>query len=224
MLIMANQYIEIFLFLDPLGRRCNSARKIVKQFRLERPEKVKIRVIPMVNSRRVYGHARKKTLDNNARFVDKNNNLLANTYNACLAIHASAMQGRKKSHEYLTMLQEHVVEARIDFSNELAFEVAQKVGLDMEMFEEDFKSDLTKKIYRKNLRIASDMGVISTPSTVVYPHGEHTEGIRLGEEMEKEILHSICGIEEIKQVDDSEEIIEEVKQELKNIINLNTTV
>ena len=59
---MANQYIEIFLFLDPLGRRCNSARKIVKQFGLERPEKVKVRVIPMVNSRRVYGHARKKRL------------------------------------------------------------------------------------------------------------------------------------------------------------------
>ena len=31
-------------------------------------------------------------------------------------------------------------------------------------------------------------------------------------------------IEDIKQVDDGEEIIEEVKQELKNIINLNTTV
>ncbi len=217
---MANQYIEIFLFLDPLGRRCNDARKIIKQFRLERPEKINLRVIPMVNSRRVYGHARKRSRENNVRFVDKNNQLLANTYNACLAIHASAMQGKKKSHEFLTALQEHVVEARIDFSNDLALQVAEEIGLDLEMFKEDFKSDLTKKVYRKNLRIASDMGVTNTPSTVVYKDGHLDEGVRLGEEMEREILHSICGLKELEEVEDGEEIQEEVKHEIKSIIHL----
>jgi predicted DsbA family dithiol-disulfide isomerase len=218
---MAKQYIEIFLFLDPLGRRCNSARKIIKQFRAERPEKIKLRVIPMVNFKRVYGHARKNRGQNRASIVERNNHFSRNTYNACLAFHASAMQGKNKAHEFLTLLQENVVEQHIDFSEALAFEVAEKIHLDMEMFEEDYHSELTKKVYRKNLKIASDMKIVGTPSCVIYKDGKHEESIRLGEEIEREILHSICGLEELQNVNRGEEIQEEVAEELENVFNLN---
>lgn len=218
---MTSQFIEIFLFLDPLGRRCNSARKIIKQFRSERPEKVKLRIIPIVNFKRVYGHTRKKAGQNRASLVERNNQFSANTYQACLAFHASAMQGKNKAHEYLTALQENVVEGRVDFSEELAFRVANEVNLDMDMFTEDYNSELTKKIYRKNLKLASDMKITGTPSCVIYKDGKHEDAVRLGEEIEREILHSICGLDEILHVDDGEEIQEEVKEELENVFNLN---
>lgn len=218
---MTSQYIEVFLFLDPLGRRCNSARKIIKQFRTERPEKIKLRVIPMVNFKRVYGHARKNIGQNRASVVERNNHFSTNTYNACLAFHASAMQGKNKAHKFLGRLQEKVVEQHIDFSEELVFAIAEETNLDMEMFEEDYHSELTKKVYRKNLKIASDMKIVGTPSCVIYKDGKHEESIRLGEEIEREILHSICGLEELQHIDHGEEIQEEVEQELENVFNLN---
>lgn len=223
MLIMTDQYIEIFLYLDPLGRRCNSARKIISKFRTERPETIKLRVIPMVNFKRVFGHARKRTSSNRATFVDSNNRYSTNTYQACLAFHASAMQGKNKSHQFLTTLQETVVEGRTEFFEDLIYEVASKIGLDVEMFIEDYKSDLVRKIYRKSLGIAADMDITSTPSCVIYKDGLHEEAIRLGEEIEREILHTICGLEEIKEVEHGIEIHEEVKEELSNVFNLNLT-
>ena len=222
-LMMTDQYIEIFLYLDPLGKRCNSARKIIKKFRSERPETIKLRVIPMVNFKRVFGHARKKTANNRATFVERNNQYSTNTYQASLAFHASAMQGKNKSHEFLTALQETIVEGRQDFVEELIYEVAEKVNLDVEMFREDYQSDLVRKIYRKSLKLASDMDITGTPSCVIYRDGEQEEALRLGEEIEREILHSICGLEAIKEVEQGEEIHEEVKEELSNVFNLNLT-
>lgn len=217
---MSNQYIEIFLYLDPLGKRCNSARKIIKKFREERPENVKIRVVPMVNFKRVYGHTRKRLGEDRTSFVERNNRFSTNTYQACLAFHASAMQGKKKANEFLTVLQEEVVESRVDFSEDLIFALADRINLDMDSFREDYSSELVRRIYRKSLNLAAEMNVTGTPSAVVYKDGVHDEAVRLGEEMEREILHSICGLKEITEIDNGEEIIEEVKEELSNILNL----
>lgn len=219
--IMTTQNIEIFLYIDPLGKRCNSVRKVISNFRTERPEKIKLRVIPMVNFKRVYGHARKRTNHDRATFADHNNSFSTNTYQACLAFHASAMQGKNNSHQFLTVLQEYVVENRIDFSEDLIYVVAEQIGLDMESFKEDYKSELVRKIYHKSLRLAADMQITGTPSCVIYKDGLHEDALRLGEEIEREILHTICGLEEIKEVEYGEEIHEEVKQELNNVFDLN---
>ena len=133
------------------------------------------------------------------------------------------MQGKNKSHQFLTTLQEAVVEGRTDFFEDLIYEVAGDIGLDVEMFKEDYKSDLVRKIYRKSLGIAADMDITSTPSCVIYKDGLHEEAVRLGEEIEREILHTICGLEAIKDVVDGEEIHQEVKEELSNVFNLNLT-
>lgn len=218
---MTNQFIEIFLFIDPMGRRCNNARKVIEQFRSERPETIKLRVVPMVNFKRVYGHNRNHSSANRVSFVDRNNQLLANTYRACLGFHASSMQGKNKAHKFLTALQRYVVEGRINFSEELAFQIAEEIGLDVDMFADDIDSDLAKKIYRKNLNLATEMEITETPSCVIYKDEMHEEAIRLGEEMEREILHSICGLDGILEIDDGEEIHEEVEEELQNVFNLN---
>ena len=91
------------------------------------------------------------------------------------------------------------------------------------MFREDYQSDLVRKIYRKSLKLASDMDITGTPSCVIYRDGEQEEALRLGEEIEREILHSICGLEAIKEVEQGEQIHEEVKEELSNVFNLNLT-
>jgi len=218
---MTSQFIEIFFFTDPLGKHCNNARKTIKKFRSERPEKIKLRVIPIVDFKRVYGHTRKMIKKTRESFVDSNNRFSTNTYQACLGFHAGSMQGKNKAHDYLALLQERVVEDKLDFSEDLSFEIAKEVGLDMDMFKDDYESELTKKVYRKNLRLASEMKIMGTPSCVVFKDGQHEEALRLDDNIENEILHSVCGLEDLQVSDKGEDIHEEVEEELENVFNLN---
>ena len=195
MLIMSSQLIEIFLFVDPLGKKCNNVRKIISNFKTERPERIKLRVIPMVNFNKVYRHTRRQSVSSHSSIVDQNNQFSTNTYQACLAFHASAMQGKNKAHKFLTVLQEQVVEEGFSYTEDLMYDIVRNIGLDVEMFTEDYGSELTKKIYKKNLKLAAEMKVKSTPSCVIFKDDDDEEAIRLNKEIENEMLHSICGAE-----------------------------
>ena len=155
---METKLIEIYLFIDPLGRRCNNARKTINKFRKDHIENVRLRVIPIVNAKKVLDSARKNKLKNLHSIVDKNNQLAKNTYQACLAFHASTMQGNRVGYEFLSELQLAVVENEQPFTDELVFGIAEDMeNLDLEMFTEDYASDLAKNIYQRNLKLAAEM-------------------------------------------------------------------
>lgn len=215
--MMSSQLIEIFLFIDPLGKRCNNVRKIISNFKTERPEKIKLRVIPMVNFSKVYRHTRRQSAQSSSSMVDQNNQFSANTYQACLAFHASAMQGKSMAHKFLAVLQEQVVEEGLPYSEELMYSIVRNIGLDVEMFTEDYESEFTKKIYKKNLDLAADMKVKTTPSLVLFKDNNNDEAFRLNKKIENEMLHSICGIENsLKPKQDTEEDVG--KKSAHNII------
>lgn len=190
---MISQVIEIFLFVDPLGKRCNNVRKVISNFKTERPEEIKLRVIPMVNFNKVYRHTKRQSLQSHISMTDQNNKFSNNTYQACLAFHASAMQGKKMAHKFLAVLQEQVVEEGFSYSEELMYNIVRNIGLDVDTFKEDYNSEFTKKIYRKNLNLAGEMQVKTTPSLVIY-RGDN-DAVRLNKKIENEMLHSICGFE-----------------------------
>ncbi|HLS71883.1 MAG TPA: DsbA family protein, partial [Chitinophagaceae bacterium] len=152
-------------------------------------------------------HTRRQSISLDSSIVDQNNQFSNNTYQACLAFHASAMQGKKMAHKFLEVLQEQVVEEGLPYTDELMYSIVKNIGLDVEMFKEDYESELTKKIYKKNLNIAAEMKVKSTPSCVVFKDDDEAEAVRLNKEIEKEILHSLCGIENSlkPKADDDEE-------------------
>src|SRR5699024_5159090 len=105
------------------------------------------------------------------------------------------MQGKNMAHKFLTVLQEQVVEEGFSYSEDLMYSIVKNIGLDVEMFTEDYESKLTEKIYKKNLNIAAEMKVKSTPSCVIFKDDDEEEAIRLNKEIEKEILHTLCGID-----------------------------
>lgn len=212
---MKTELIEIYLFVDPLGRRCNSARKIINQFSEDHIGKIKLRVIPIVNAKKVLGYARKNKQTKLDSFVDKNNRLSTNTYQACLAFHASTMQGKKAGHRFLTELQSAVVENDQPFSEDLVFDIVEELkALDSEMFTEDYRSDLAKNIYQRNLRLAAEMKIIKTPSCVIIKNGAESEAIRVDQEIENELLHAICGLKEVSVIEDNPQ-----EKIINNILN-----
>lgn len=195
---MSKQLIEIYLFVDPLGKKCNNARKITNEFRENHIDKVKLRVIPIVNSKKVLGYTHKANKTKFTSFVDKNNRFSTNTYHACLAFHASTMQGKKAGYNFLAALQSAVVEEDEGFSDELVYDIAEDMdSLDLEMFTEDYNSDLAKNIYHRNLKLASEMNITKTPSCVIFKNGSESEAIRVDSEIEKALLHTICGLDKV---------------------------
>lgn len=218
---MSNEIVEIFLFIDPLGKRCNNARKMVKKLREEQIDRIRVRVIPMVNSKKVFGYTRKQVKSEIDCFVARNNYYSANTYQASLAFYASTMQGRKFGDKLLSALQYAVVEEKQDYSEGLVFKIAEKMeSFDLEMFKEDYESELARNIYRKNLKLAAEMNVQKTPSCVIFKNGTNKEAIRLDKEIESKILRAICNINDTGPLKDKDQKINE-KKVIQNILNLN---
>lgn len=218
---MSNEIVEIFLFIDPLGKRCNNARKLVKKLREEQMDRIRVRVIPMVNAKKVFGYARKQVKSEIDCFVARNNHYSTNTYQASLAFYASTMQGKKFGDQLLSALQYAVVEEQQDYSESLVFKIAEKmVAFDLEMFKEDYQSELVRDIYRKNLTLASEMKVKKTPSCVIFKNGTENEAIRLDKEIEGKILRAICEVNEAGPVEDRNKKNED-SNSLQNILNLN---
>lgn len=220
-LLMSNDIVEIFLFIDPLGKRCNNARKMVKKLREEQIDRIRVRVIPMVNTKKVFGYARKQVKSEIECFVARNNHYSTNTYQASLAFYASTMQGRKYGDKLLSALQYAVVEEKQDYSESLVFKIAEKMeSFDLEMFKEDYQSELAKNIYRRNLMLAAEMNVNKTPSCVIFKNGTENEAIRLDKEIESKILRAICDINEAGPLKDEDHENNENKV-IQNILNLN---
>ncbi len=220
---METKLVEIYLFVDPLGRRCNSARKIINRFREDHMEKIKLRIIPIVNAKKVLGYARKNQLKKLDSFVDKNNRLSTNTYQACLAFHASTMQGKKTGHEFLTELQSAVVENQEPFTEKLVFGIAEDMEtLDLEMFKEDYRSDFAKSIYQRNLKLAAEMNIQKTPSCVIIKNGVESDAIRVDREIEDELLHAICGLDKVTVANAIDSNHSQEEKIISNILNFSS--
>lgn len=199
---MSKKLIEIYLFVDPLGKKCNNARKTINKFREDHVDDIKLRIIPIVNSKKVLGYSRKDKQPQLTSFVEKNNRFSTNTYHACLAFHASTMQGKKTGHQFLSDLQAAVVEEKEPFSEDLVYTIAEDIhSLDEEMFIEDYNSDLTKNIYHRNLKLAAEMNITKTPSCVIIKNNEESEEIRVDKEIEGELLHAVCGLNDVSVMD-----------------------
>ena len=97
-----NDIIEVFLFVNPLGRTCYESEKLVEAFSAERDEKVKVRFVPILNIRSI-GNLVKGNYDSS---LSNRNQLYTDSYNASLAFQAASMQGRKKGRNDLNVVYE----------------------------------------------------------------------------------------------------------------------
>jgi len=182
--------IEIFLFVNPLGDDCYESGKTIISFANERKEKVNIRFIPYINFRIInnqlnHNLSRKKTLEIR--------NLLFNqSYDTSLAFHAASMQGKKKGNQFFLNLQQQLFDYNKELTNELIISTAYDLNLDMEMFLEDWDSDLAKQAFSKNQKLAHEMSITDTPTCVVNYEFNSEHAYRIESTIEKKILHKLC--------------------------------
>ncbi|MEY8445407.1 ClpXP adapter SpxH family protein [Enterococcus ratti] len=200
--------IEIYLFVNPLGKNCFKLEQQLLQFIEEEygkrsKEKMQFRFLPLVNLRTigdVMQHNRISQKNLAAR-----NHLFSTTYSAALDCKAAQFQGKKKGRQFLFKLQEAVGCHKIPYSSELAETLFAQVGGDIAMFKEDRQSEFVKEVFFSDQKIAREMGITKHPSAVVYNYScEYDFGVLV------EGTHTIRKIKELcKAKNDSYQIFDD---------------
>ncbi|MFL2117462.1 DsbA family protein [Marinilactibacillus psychrotolerans] len=185
-----NNVIELFLFINPLGTNSFDAEETVEAFSKEREEKVKISFIPLLN----FNSVKKQLISekNGLTSIENRNKMYTDSFNASLAFAAASMQGKKKARKFLMTLQKNIIENNNTFSKSLVLKSAQAAKLDIEMFEEDFNSDLVKTAFTKDQKLAQEMSVQDTLACVLFTGTGEKYGYRVDSILSKQLLHGLC--------------------------------
>ncbi|API89119.1 hypothetical protein BKP56_07565 [Marinilactibacillus sp. 15R] len=185
-----NNIIEIFLFINPLGANSFDAEETIEAFSKERDERVKISFVPLLN----FNSVKKQLLNEKAvqTSIENRNKMYTDSFNASLAFAAASMQGKKKARKFLMTLQKNIIENNNTFSKSLVLKSAQAAKLDIEMFEEDFNSDLVKTAFTKDQKLAQEMSVQDTPACVLFTRNGEEYGYRIDSIISKQLLHGLC--------------------------------
>lgn len=174
--------IEIYLFVNPLGAICLSSEKRLLNFVQTSEQKIQFRLMPLVNMQTITDMMKRYNIPKHD--IDARNKLFENTYAAALDAKALQLQGKKKARKFLMQMQEEVACKKKEYTQELVLSLVEAVGGDLEMFEEDRRSDLVKTLFQEDQNTAREMGITTHPSAVVYNYAcERDYGVLLeGEE------------------------------------------
>lgn len=185
--------IELFIFINPLETISYNMEKIATEFSKEREEKVQLRFVPVLNFNTISKHL----ADNHIKGapLQLRNELYTKAYGICLAFEAAAMQGKKAGRNFLMAIQEAVVINKQKLTKNLILETAEAVGLDLEMFEEDWQSEFSKEDFQNDQRLAREMGIENTPACIVYNGREASYGCLIETHFTKQLLHGICNMD-----------------------------
>lgn len=182
--------IEVFLFVNPLGSECYETEKTILTFSDERDENVRVRFIPLLNFHTMGKHIEHQ--EKNGVSLEIRNKHYTESYQTCLAFQAASMQGKKKGRKFLLELQKAVVELKNNFSKKIVLEAASNAKLDIETFEEDLASDLVKRSFVNDQKLAQEMSVREAPSCVIFQNTDREYGYRIESTITTQLLHGLC--------------------------------
>lgn len=160
--------LEIYLFIDPLNRHCYNAEKMIDKISQKLKSKVSVRFLTMLNIKIL--NDLKST--NPASTFDHDL-----PFKMILDTKAASFQGKRYGREFLMDLQHEILDHNEDYRDELVFELAEKNGLDCDMFREDRRSELAKKCFRSDQRVANEMSVKVPASTVLFNSAVDSNGL-----------------------------------------------
>lgn len=181
--------IEIFHFINPLGKLCYYSEQAVCEFASERFEKVSIRFIPFINLKII----QQMVEDNKTIYQVKDiDSIYKHSYMVALALYAASMQGKKFGRSFLMALQDHILNHQMKVSSDLFTQVAQDLAIDVDVFMEDYQSETVKRHFIQDQILAQDMQIQSTPSSVIYMSSNPGVGYLVESCIEKEEFHAIC--------------------------------
>lgn len=167
--------LEIHLFVNPLGSRCYRCENDVLRVDQQLNTTVRYRFIPLFNMQTIQQtmhlyHLNPHSTTDRQRVVNVLNQLIMDYM-------AASFQGRKRGRQFLLLMQDALICHNQNYSIGLAQQIAQRAGLDIEMFLEDRQSDLAKRAHLQDQKIAAELGVTDTATAVVFDSDNDQDGV-----------------------------------------------
>lgn len=170
--------IEIYLFVNPIGKKCLSIERRIIDLIQEYDMKIQLRLIPIMNLKTVSEFMQR--IGASEKDTQLRTELSQEIHSAALDVKAAQLQGKKRGRDFLVELQKTVGEQKQPYSKKLAIQLFTKVGGDLEMFLEDRHSAFVQEAFLSDQQIAHDMEITSHPSAVIYNYGKDCDaGIRI---------------------------------------------
>ncbi|EPH97681.1 hypothetical protein D920_01846 [Enterococcus faecalis 13-SD-W-01] len=167
--------IEIYLFVNPLGKHCYNIEQQILEFIEEDYGKKEFhfRFLPLVNLQTIGDVMQNQGISKND--IQKRNQLFSETYSAALDCKAAQFQGKKKGRQFLIQLQKTVGCEGTPYSPALAEKIFKEIGGDLAMFKEDRQSEFVKEAFFADQKIAREMGIVQHPSAVIYNYASERD-------------------------------------------------
>ncbi|MHA8110031.1 DsbA family protein [Lactobacillaceae bacterium Melli_B4] len=178
--------LEAYLFVDPLCKECIQAEHVILKLANDLNKTFSFQFIPMLNMKMVQDRCcikGKQLADESKRFKVE--------YDTVLDYKAALFQGRKCGRKFLMGLQNELIQSKNNYSDNVAFKVAEEAGLDLEMFAEDRRSTLAINAFRADQKLANEMKIKAPASAVIFNCDTFESGI-LMDKINYEDLVNVC--------------------------------
>lgn len=181
--------LEVYLFINPLGSRCMKSEKCILRLADQIFGDISYQFIPLLNPQMIDQHLKATNQDcHNLNLRNKQFNL---HYRIILDYKAALFQGKKKGRLFLLNLQNQLVKQSQPYSEKLVLEVAKHVHLDLAMFKEDRQSELARRAFQADQRLASEMNVAAPSTAILYNADVSDCGLMLPD-VTYQSLYEIC--------------------------------
>lgn len=175
---------EFYLFVNPLGLKCyKSEQELIHSLDVI-SSKVDVHILTFHNQQTI-DHFLEQIHKTDCT-LEERNEMYHLIYQAALAYKAASLQGRKLGRRFLIRIQEAFHHHHHTFNQREVITIAKEIGLDLEIFMKDLRSDFVKQLFLRDQQIAREMQVDRTPSLVIFQNQSSDDGILIREHITKE--------------------------------------
>ncbi|RPF52114.1 ClpXP adapter SpxH family protein [Aquisalibacillus elongatus] len=190
---LINKPVEIYVFVDPICPISWSLEPAIKKLAMEYGCYFRLRTIVSSNLPKLnlFSSANSKEL---AQYWDKTasrtgmscdgdfwyEQSLSSPSLTALAIKAAELQGQRHGSKYLRKLQEFLFLNKRNISDEeVLYEIAEDVNLDVNEFKKDLHSETAKRALHNDWKITCEMEVEQLPTIVMFNRESSEDGLRI---------------------------------------------
>ncbi|UOC05811.1 DsbA family protein [Lactobacillus johnsonii] len=185
---------EIFFFVNPIGVNCYQNEQEIIAAVSGYNQNISYHFIPITTMNTIRNDIKARHLSLNN--VEVFNTFSQSAYNATKDYHTlKLIVGNKKARQYIINLQHAINDMNRTYSPELVDEILNSLDVSIKNFKKNRESNYIKLSMDKDLKLADDLNVVTTPTTIIFNYdddqgdsGMMIEGCANREEIESAIV------------------------------------
>ncbi len=205
-------YLELYLFVNPLGQSCYISEKEILKLPHLITSKIDFHILPLLNQNLIQDYMRRHQMD--ASNLQLRNQVYRAVYQAAIAYKAACIQGKKIGRLFLLRIQELAKSDILTLDEDHFISIAKDLQCDVETFMSDYRSDFVRQLFIKDQRIAQELQVTQSPSLVIFEFNHHE-----GRVLTNRPITCKQALEEIDSIV-KENIIHHQKRQSKRLLKL----